>query len=117
MAKTQLNAVIILFALLFGASPTVAQEPLVAQPPPAITFGDWKLVDRTATDTEYTISFPSAMETPYPANNTVPLRILVPAGSEGPVPVVILLHYWGARDQKVERALAAELNRHHIAAV
>lgn len=57
------------------------------------------------------------MQTPYPANNTVPLRILMPAQATGPIPVVILLHYWGSHDFKVERALGAELNRHNIGAV
>lgn len=117
MARTQLKAIIILYGLLLGASLTLAQEPQVSQPPPAIAFSDWKEADRTQTYVEYTVSFPSAMETPYPANNTVPLRVLMPAQAAGPVPVVIVLHYWGARDLKVERALAAELNRHDIAAV
>lgn len=117
MARTQLKAVIMLFALLLGASFTLAQEPQVAQPPPPIQFADWKEVDRTSTAIEYTVSFPSAMETPYPANNTVPLRVLMPTNVTGPVPAVIVLHYWGTRDLKVERALGAELNRHRIAAV
>jgi dienelactone hydrolase len=106
-----------LCALLFGASLTLAQEPLIAQPPSPTAFTDWKEVERTATAVEHSLSFPSAMETKYAENNTVPLRILTPAQATGPVPVVILLHYWGARDLKVERALAAELNRHNIAAV
>lgn len=106
-----------LFALLLGASLTLAQELQVAQPPPPIQFADWKEVDRTPTAIEYTVSFPSAMDTPYPANNTVPLRVLMPANATGPVPAVIVLHYWGTRDLKVERALGAELNRHGIAAV
>lgn len=106
-----------LCALLLGACLTLAQEAQVAQPPPAITFPDWKEVDRSASQIEYTVSFPSAMQTPYPANNTVPLRVLVPAQAQGPVPAVIILHYWGTRDLKVERALGSELNRHGIAAV
>ncbi|HWA83010.1 MAG TPA: alpha/beta hydrolase family protein [Fimbriimonadaceae bacterium] len=106
-----------LFALLLGACLTLAQEPQVAQAPPPIQFPDWKEVDRSATAIEYTVSFPSAMETPYPANNTVPLRVLTPINATGPIPAVVVLHYWGTRDLKVERALAAELNRHGIAAV
>lgn len=104
-------------ALLLGACFTLAQEPEVAQPPPPISFPDWKEVDRNDTQIEYTVSFPSAMVTEYEVNNTVPLRVLVPAGVTEPMPAVIVLHYWGTRDLKVERALAAELNRHKIAAV
>jgi len=117
MARTQLKAAIMLSALLFGACLTLAQTAPVAQAPPPIAFPDWKEVDRSATEIEYSASFPSAMETPYPANNVVPLRILMPAEATGPIPAVIVLHYWGTRDLKVERALGAELNRHNIAAV
>ncbi|HTQ08929.1 MAG TPA: hypothetical protein VMI31_02545 [Fimbriimonadaceae bacterium] len=106
-----------LCALLLGACLSLAQTPQVAQPPPPITFPDWKEIDRSATEVEYTETFPSAMETPYPANNVVPLHILMPAQASGPVPAVIVLHYWGTRDLKVERALGAELNRHDIAAI
>src|SRR5579862_832135 len=94
MTIAQLKTSLMLIALLVGACFTLAQEPQVAQPPPPITFPDWKEVDRTQTAIEYSISFPSAMETPYPANNTVPLRVLMPAEATGPVPAVIVLHYW-----------------------
>ncbi len=114
---TRLKAIIILLTLLFGACLTLAQQPQIAQPPPPITFPDWKEVDRTQNEIEYTVNFPSALETPYPANNTVPLRILVPAQTTGPTPVVVVLHYWGTRDLKIERAIASELNRHGVAAV
>ncbi len=106
-----------LFALLAGVCLTLAQEAQVAQPPPPITFADWKVVDRTADQIEYIVSFPSAYTTPYPENDIVPIRILIPADTTGPVPAVILMHYWGAQDLKVERSLGAELNRRGIAAI
>jgi dienelactone hydrolase len=117
MASTQLKAVIILCALLLGACLTLAQERQVAQAPPAITFQEWKEVDRTDLQVEYSVTFPSAFTSSFEANNVVPLRILLPAKVQGPIPAVILLHYWGARDLKVERALGSELNRHGYAAV
>jgi dienelactone hydrolase len=117
MATRQLKAVIMLPVLLLGACFTLAQQAPVSQPPPPIAFAEWKEVDKTATSVEYAVSFPSAMETAYIENNTVPLRVLMPANVIGPIPVVVVLHYWGTRDLKVERALAAELNRHNIAAV
>lgn len=60
-------------------------------------------------------SFPSAVNSPYPENQTVPLRIFVPK-SPKPVPVTLILHYLGAKDLRVELALADELNRRGIAA-
>lgn len=117
MAKTQLKAVIIFLALLPGACLTLAQEPPVAQAPPPIQFSDWREVDRAEDHLEFTLSFPSAMTTEFAANNIVPLRIFLPTAPAGPFPAVIVLHYWGASDLKVERALAAELNRDGVAAV
>lgn len=66
--------------------------------------------------TEYTISFSSAVTTEHPANDVVPLTVFVPRG-EGPFPVVLILHYWGALDQRVERAMAHELAKRRVASV
>lgn len=115
--QTRLVKAVLLLTLLIGACFTLAQSPPVTQAPPAIGFPEWKEVDRSALSVEYAVSFSSAMETPFPANNVVPLRILMPAQAGGPVPVVVVLHYWGTHDLKIERALGGELNRHGIAAV
>jgi dienelactone hydrolase len=53
----------------------------------------------------------------YEANNQVPIHILLPHGQQGPFPVVVVLHYWGAMNRNVERALGQELNKRGIAAV
>jgi len=47
----------------------------------------------------------------------VPLSVFVPTNAKGPVPVVVVLHYWGAPDLKVERALAMELAKSEIGCV
>jgi hypothetical protein len=99
-----------------GAGLASAQGPSITEPPPPIVFDDWKKVSTTDETVEYSESFPSAVTTPYPSNNVVPLRILVPASAKGPVPVVVVTHYWGAKDLKVEVSLASELNRRGIAA-
>ncbi len=94
-----------------------AQTPPVTVAPPHIEFAPWKEEGKTATATEYSASFPSAIETAQAANNTVPLRIFIPSKTTGPVPVVLVLHYWGARDLRVERALAGQLTARGVAAV
>lgn len=76
---------------------------------------DWTVVATDDGAREFAASFPSAIITPHEANNRVPLTVLLPEG-EGPFPCVVVLHYLGARDLKVERSLAAELNRRGIAA-
>jgi hypothetical protein len=66
---------------------------------------------------EYAASFPSAITSERPENNTVPLVVLVPEEAQRPLPVVILMHYWGASDLKIERGLASEFTRRGIATV
>jgi dienelactone hydrolase len=88
----------------------------VLAPPPPIAFSQWREVDENDQSTEYVETFPSAFTTPYPANDVVPLRVLLPANPVGPVPVVLITHYWGAKDLRAELSLAKELNEQGIAA-
>lgn len=64
---------------------------------------------------EYRVEFPSAFQSPYPANNTVYAWWLVPAERNGRVPTVVLLHSLGIRRPELEMGLARELVRHGIA--
>ncbi len=91
--------------------------PRIDEPPSAISFSDWKQESRTETSTEYSLTFHSAMTTSVPQNNIVPLRIFIPNNASGPVPVVLELHYLGARDLNVERALAGRLTSRGVAAI
>ena len=84
---------------------------------PPVTFDAWKEVAASDTMREYAGSFPSVTITEYPENNIVPIRAFVPVEGTGPRPVVLILHYWGARDLKVERAFAEQLARRQIASV
>ncbi len=92
------------------------QDPLIRQAPPTITFPDWKEAEVGENHTEYLVTLPSPVPTPWANNNVIPVRIFVPEPSTGPVPVVVVLHYWGATDLRPERALATELNNRGIAA-
>jgi len=108
-----------LFAiLLLTAAPAHARQavPPVDQPPPQIQFAPWTLARSEPGSEVYRETFPSAIVTPYAVNNVVPLEVFLPSLAQGPVPVVLLLHYWGATDIKVEEALARDLNSRGIAA-
>lgn len=98
-------------ALALGAAR--AQE--VAQAPAPIVFAPWQQVAQTDEGTEYLETFPSPVTSPYPSNNVVPLRVFLPSGGK-PSRAVLVLHYWGATDLRLERSLAQELNRRGIAA-
>jgi len=101
-----------------GAVAQNVQLPPVDQPPPPISVDPWREVPTDSEDTdEFSVSFPSAVVTPYRENNIVPLRIILPVQRQKPVPVVIVLHYWGATDLRVERELAGELTDRGIGAV
>ena len=109
--------------ILFGLAPNsqaqsvpVKPIPSVTHRPDPITFAPWREVGQTEDETEYLEEFPSPIQGDIASNNTVPLRIFLPVNSTGPIPVVLVLHYWGATDLKSERALAQELNRSNIAA-
>jgi hypothetical protein len=93
----------------------VAQLPPISQPPPPCRFSEWTKVETTEEYTEYRVSYPSPLPSPYPANNIVPLQVFLPPASK-PVPVVLILHYWGATDLKIERELASDLSKRGIAA-
>src|SRR2546421_4985166 len=112
---------IIAFLILLSSRATLAQIaplPPIDQRPPAIEFTPWKEIPADSEDTsEYAASFPSSIESRYRENNVVPLRIILPIAHDKPVPVVIVLHYWGASDLRVERELAGELNDRGIGAV
>lgn len=105
-----------LTALLLVASASACAQLTVTDAPPKIAFDPWKEVSRTEASVEYQVAFPSAIESPYPVNNTVPLQVFVPANREAPVPVVLILHYLGARDLRVEQSLATFLNERNVAA-
>ena len=94
--------------------PSIA--PPVLTPPPKIAFPDWREVDQTEQSTEYLETFPSAFTSKYPRQRFGPLRILVPANPSGPVPVVLITHYWGAKDLRAELSLARDLNDEGLAA-
>lgn len=84
--------------------------------PPAIAFPDWVEVEHTEGPFEYTVTFPSSVASPYPDNDHVDLRVFLPEERSGPIPCVLILHYWGATDLRVERAMAMELTQRKIGA-
>jgi dienelactone hydrolase len=84
---------------------------------PKITFESWHEAGDSDRWTEYSLEFPSAMVSASPENNTVPLRVFIPRGKDGPFPSVVILHYWGAKDIRVERSLADRLAERGIASI
>lgn len=86
--------------------------------PPPVAFADWKAVEtEDEAVSEFELKFPSAYTSGVPENDVVPLHVILPSNAKGPVPSVIVLHFWGAVDQKIERSLAGDLAAKGIASV
>ncbi len=104
-----------LWLFLVAFSSSQVQNP--RDPLPVATFPAWRLIDRDDEMEEFGLSFVSAFTTAYKQNNSVPLDVFLPIQRSGAVPVVVVLHYWGARDLRTERIMARELAQKGIASV
>lgn len=87
----------------------------VLESPPKIGFGNWVAVPESGPNT-FRINFPSPIKTDYPANDVVPVHVVLPEGP-GPFPSVVLLHFWGSTDQRTEFAMARRLAKSGIAGI
>lgn len=99
------------------AALTLAQSADVTTAPPKIAFDPWEPAGEDAQATRYLQRFPSAVPSGIAMNDTVYLDVLLPVRTSGPVPAVLILHYWGATDLRVEVNMAHRLNRQGIAGV
>lgn len=83
--------------------------PSVTQAPPPLSFEPKRLLKEDDFKETYSLSFPSAFVSKYPVNNTVRAQLVLPKNRVGKVPVVLLLHYWGATDHRLEDEMAENL--------
>ena len=103
--------------LLAFAGVSSGQAPQAPPPPPPIQFDAMQSFAQWPDGDEFVLSFPTAVPSDHPENNMVPIHVLLPHGQTGPFPTVIILHYWGALNRNVERAMGLALNKRGIAAV
>lgn len=66
---------------------------------------------------EFELDFPSPIVSGAPNNDNVKLTIIVPPDQTRPIPAVLILHYWGASDLRIERSMASELTKRGIGSV
>ena len=83
---------------------------------PKIGFANWVQQNSATGQLEYVASFPSAFVSGEKTNDQVQLRVLLPEESDRPPAMVLILHYWGASNLRIERALALDLNARGIGA-
>ena len=109
------RAIIVLVLAVVSAPSILAQTSTEAQikelttPPEKIEFSPWNEIESDEFSKVYEVQFPSALNSPYPVNNTVRLRAFMPTDSIGTVPCVVLLHYWGATDLRLEAQIGREV--------
>jgi hypothetical protein len=94
-------------------SPVIAPD--IKIPPSKIEFPNWRLVGEYEWATEYNVGLPTAAPSGVRENDTIPVRIFIPVERRGPIPIVVISHYWGAVDLRAEVSLAQELASRNIA--
>lgn len=82
---------------------------------PKVKFDNWQMIEENDDSLTYQVRFPSAYSTAFVENDNVQLTVQLPTDVEKP-PIVLILHYWGAPNLKVERSLAYDLNSRGIGA-
>lgn len=102
--------------LIFFCALAPAQLPPISEPPSPITDFKETPIPSDPNQSVSLLRFPSAVTTGIQSNDTVEVELILPRDKTGKIPIVILLHYWGAADIAVEQRFAKDLNRKGIAA-
>lgn len=79
--------------------------------PTKIEFDPWKFDGNEVGARRYVATMPSAIESGIGVNDLLRIEAYLPAEGDGPFPTVLILHYWGATDHRVEVGTALELAR------
>jgi pimeloyl-ACP methyl ester carboxylesterase len=106
--------------MLLAMLPTGTQAQLderLQASPPTIEFGTMRPVPGTDFVERYSLTFPSSFKSGYEENDRVQVHVFLPSNRFGPVPAVVILHYWGATELRLESSLADELATRGIGAV
>ena len=118
MPRSRVVRIAIAFVLgLFSSFAQCQELPPVDGPVQHVDFGVFRQVAGGEYVEEYTTTFPSPVVSGVAENDQVRLRVFMPTDRIGSVPVVILLHFWGATDNMVEVEMAERLALKGIASV
>jgi dienelactone hydrolase len=104
---------------MVGYLPLFAQIPSIKDPPPLLDADSFQTFVRPSSPDQeiFLLRFPSPIWTNVLENNTVEALVVLPRERVGAIPVVVLLHFWGALDLKYEERIARQLNINRIGAV
>lgn len=106
-----------LIALIAAARISGAWAQSVTDTVPSISFADLELVSREVGAEHFAVRFPSPVSSGIEENDTQTLHVFLPTSRSGPVNAVVILHYWGATDHRVEFNTALELARKGMAGI
>lgn len=93
-----------------------AQGPL-AQPVEPVEFAPWREERSDGSTRRYSATFPSPVRTGITNNDAVQVQVVLPLEGNEPFPVVVILHYWGATDSRLEESLASRLAAQGVSSV
>lgn len=94
-----------------------AQDKDLLSAPPKVNFDNWTPIVRGEFSSLYEQVIVSPVETPYAENNQIRLKVIIPETAPRPWPTVILLHFWGAAETRLEEDIAERLAARGIASV
>lgn len=114
-AAMKLNIIFLVAICTVSLAKAQPQSPFLAPPP--LVFDQARKVYENDFIERYNLQFPSAVPSPYPVNDTVPIIYSLPKNRIGTIPLVVILHYYGASDRKLEDALVEALNLRGIATI
>jgi len=86
-------------------------------PPTPVSFDVWRLREDSEFWRSYDLRMPTGRPSGIERNDTFLTRIWMPTDQTERVPVVILLHFWGATDLGLERQMGEELAKRGVATV
>jgi dienelactone hydrolase len=115
-SRLQIRIALILLVLAAAMSASGQLPKITDAPPPTTEFTTTARPPSDPNVQEAILRFPSAVTTAIKENNTVEVELYTPRDAPKPMPVVIVLHYWGASDLQTEERLARKLNEKGIAA-
>ncbi len=107
---------LILFALCWVGLPGASQIPDIRQDLDKNVAYSVQVRPSGPDQVVSVVRFPSPVRTESQRNNTVEVLVYRPRDVERPMPVALVLHFFGATSLRFEQRMAAELNRRGIAA-
>lgn len=103
--------------IVLAAECAAAWAQSVTDTVPPASFPEMELASREVGAEHFVTRFESPSKSGVPENDILTVHAFLPSNRTGPVHAVVILHYWGATDHRVEFNTALELARKGMAGI